>query len=154
MTHFVNPREVGKDLVSYLIDLSDGGADYSLECIGDVNIMRQALECTHRGWGESVIIGVPGAGQEIATRPFQLVTGCVWKRTAFGGVKSRRDVPKFVDGYMDGKIKIDPMITHTMPLEKINDAFDLMNRGESIRGVVNYSQRISAQSQVIEISSK
>ncbi|MEC7464846.1 MAG: S-(hydroxymethyl)glutathione dehydrogenase/class III alcohol dehydrogenase [Pseudomonadota bacterium] len=139
MTHFVNPREIGEDLVSYLIDLTDGGADYSFECIGDVNIMRQALECTHRGWGESVIIGVAGAGQEIATRPFQLVTGRVWKGTAFGGVKSRRDVPKFVDGYMDGKIEIDPMITHTMPLEKINDAFDLMHRGESIRSVVNYS---------------
>ena len=139
MTHFVNPREVGEDLVSYLIDLTDGGADYSFECIGDVNIMRQALECTHRGWGESVIIGVAGAGQEIATRPFQLVTGRVWKGTAFGGVKSRRDVPKFVDWYMDGKIEIDPMITHRMPLENINDAFDLMHRGESIRSIVNYS---------------
>lgn len=138
MTHFVNPREVGEDLVSYLIDLTDGGADYSFEGIGDVNIIREALECTHRGWGESVIIGVAGAGQEIATRPFQLVTGRVWKGITFGGVKSRRDVPKFVDWYMDGKIEINPMITHTMPLEEINKAFDLMHRGESIRSVVNF----------------
>ena len=138
MTHFVDPNEVEGDLVPYLIDLTDGGADYSFECIGNVNTMRQALECAHRGWGESVIIGVAGAGQEISTRPFQLVTGRIWKGTAFGGAKSRRDVPKIVDWYMDGKIEIDPMITHTMPLEQINDAFDLMHKGESIRSVINF----------------
>ena len=138
MTHFVNPNEVEGDLVPYLVDLTDGGADYSFECIGNVNTMRQALECAHRGWGESIIIGVAGAGQEISTRPFQLVTGRVWKGTAFGGAKSRRDVPKIVDWYMDGKIEIDPMITHTMPLEDINNAFDLMHKGESIRSVINF----------------
>ena len=138
MTHFVNPNEVEGDLVPYLVDLTDGGADYSFECIGNVNTMRQALECAHRGWGESIIIGVAGAGQEISTRPFQLVTGRVWKGTAFGGAKSRRDVPKIVDWYMDGKIEIDPMITHTMPLEDINNAFDLMHNGESIRSVINF----------------
>ena len=138
MTHFVDPNEVEGDLVPYLVDLTDGGADYSFECIGNVNTMRQALECAHRGWGESVIIGVAGAGQEISTRPFQLVTGRIWKGTAFGGAKSRRDVPKIVDWYMDGKIEIDPMITHTMPLEQINDAFDLMHKGESIRSVINF----------------
>ena len=138
MTHFVDPNEVEGDLVPYLVDLTDGGADYSFECIGNVNTMRQALECAHRGWGESVIIGVAGAGQEISTRPFQLVTGRIWKGTAFGGAKSRRDVPKIVDWYMDGKIEIDPMITHTMPLERINDAFDLMHKGESIRSVINF----------------
>ena len=132
MTHFVNPNEVEGDLVPYLVDLSDGGADYSFECIGNVNTMRQALECAHRGWGESIIIGVAGAGQEISTRPFQLVTGRVWKGTAFGGAKGRRDVPQIVDWYMEGKINIDDLITHTMPLEDINKGFDLMHAGESI----------------------
>ena len=138
MTHFVNPKEVEGDLVPYLVDLTGGGADYSFECIGNVETMRQALECCHRGWGESVIIGVAGAGQEISTRPFQLVTGRVWKGTAFGGAKSRRDVPKIVDWYMDGKINIDDLITHTMELDKINDAFDLMHEGKSIRSVVTF----------------
>ena len=138
MTHFVNPNEVEGDLVPYLVDLSDGGADYSFECIGNVNTMRQALECAHRGWGESIIIGVAGAGQEISTRPFQLVTGRVWKGTAFGGAKGRRDVPQIVDWYMEGKINIDDLITHTMPLEDINKGFDLMHAGESIRSVVTY----------------
>ena len=138
MTHFVNPNEVEGDLVPYLVDLSDGGADYSFECIGNVNTMRQALECAHRGWGESIIIGVAGAGQEISTRPFQLVTGRVWKGTAFGGAKGRRDVPQIVDWYMEGKINIDDLITHTMPLEDINKGFDLMHAGESIRSVVIY----------------
>ena len=138
MTQFVNPSELDGDLVPYLVDLTDGGADYSFECIGNVNTMRQALECAHRGWGESIIVGVAGAGQEISTRPFQLVTGRVWKGTAFGGAKSRRDVPKIVDWYMDGKIEIDPMITHTMPLDQINDAFDLMHKGESIRSVITF----------------
>ena len=136
MTDFVNPAEVEGDLVPYLVDLTDGGADYSFECIGNVNTMRQALECCHKGWGESVIIGVAGAGQEIATRPFQLVTGRVWRGTAFGGAKGRTDVPRIVDWYMDGKIEIDPLITHTMPLADINSAFDLMHEGESIRSVV------------------
>jgi S-(hydroxymethyl)glutathione dehydrogenase/alcohol dehydrogenase len=138
MTHFVNPNEVEGDLVPYLMNLSDGGADYSFECIGNVNTMRQALECAHRGWGESIIIGVAGAGQEISTRPFQLVTGRVWKGTAFGGAKGRRDVPQIVDWYMEGKINIDDLITHTMPLEDINKGFDLMHAGESIRSVVTY----------------
>jgi S-(hydroxymethyl)glutathione dehydrogenase/alcohol dehydrogenase len=138
MTHFVNPKEVGGDLVQYLISLTDGGADYSFECVGNVDLMRQALECCHRGWGESVIIGVAGAGQEIRTRPFQLVTGRVWKGSAFGGARGRTDVPKIVDWYMEGKINIDDLITHTMPLEKINDALDLMHKGESIRSVVVY----------------
>ena len=138
MTHFVNPKEVEGDLVPYLVSLTDGGADYSFECIGNVDIMRQALECCHRGWSVSVIIGVAGSGQEIKTRPFQLVTGRVWKGTAFGGAKGRRDVPKIVDWYMDGKINIDDLITHTLPLERINDGFDLMHRGESIRSVVVY----------------
>jgi S-(hydroxymethyl)glutathione dehydrogenase / alcohol dehydrogenase len=136
MTHFVNPSEVQGDLVPYLVDLTKGGADYTFECIGNVNVMRQALECCHKGWGESIIIGVAGAGKEIATRPFQLVTGRVWKGTAFGGAKGRTQVPKIVDWYMDGKIQIDPMITHTMPLSDINKAFDLMHAGESIRSVV------------------
>ncbi len=136
MTHFVNPAEAGDDLVSYLVDLTGGGADYSFECIGNTKVMRQALECCHKGWGESIIIGVAGAGQEISTRPFQLVTGRTWKGTAFGGARGRTDVPKIVDWYMDGKIQIDPMITHTMPLEDINKGFDLMHSGESIRGVV------------------
>ncbi|ABW27471.1 S-(hydroxymethyl)glutathione dehydrogenase/class III alcohol dehydrogenase [Acaryochloris marina] len=138
MTHFVNPKEVEGDLVPYLVDLTKGGADYSFECIGNVEVMRQALECCHKGWGESIIIGVAGAGQEISTRPFQLVTGRVWKGTAFGGAKGRTDVPKIVDWYMDGKIDIDSLVTHTMPLEKINDAFDLMHKGESIRSVINF----------------
>ena len=138
MTHFVNPKEVQGELVPYLVDLTGGGADYSFECIGNVQTMRQALECAHRGWGQSIIIGVAGAGQEIATRPFQLVTGRVWKGTAFGGAKGRRDVPKIVDWYMEGKINIDDLITHTMPLDDINKGFDLMHAGESIRSVVVY----------------
>ena len=138
MTHFVNPNEVEGDLVPYLVDLTDGGADYSFECIGNVNVMRQALECCHKGWGESIIIGVAGAGQEISTRPFQLVTGRSWRGTAFGGARGRTDVPRIVDWYMDGKINIDDLITHTMPLEDINKGFDLMHAGESIRGVVVY----------------
>jgi S-(hydroxymethyl)glutathione dehydrogenase/alcohol dehydrogenase len=139
MTHFVNPKEVEGDLVPWLVNLTGGGADYSFECVGNVDLMRQALECCHRGWGESIIIGVAGAGQEIRTRPFQLVTGRVWKGTAFGGARGRTDVPRIVDWYMDGKIKIDPLITHTMPLDQINAAFDLMHSGESIRSVVVYS---------------
>ena len=138
MTHFVNPSEVEGDLVPYLVDITKGGADYSFECIGNVGVMRQALECCHKGWGESVIIGVAGAGQEISTRPFQLVTGRVWRGTAFGGAKGRTEVPKIVDWYMDGKINIDDLITHTMPLEDINNAFDLMHSGESIRSVVQF----------------
>jgi S-(hydroxymethyl)glutathione dehydrogenase/alcohol dehydrogenase len=138
MTDFINPKDVKDDLVAYLIDLTDGGADYSFECIGNVDVMRQALECCHRGWGVSTIIGVAGAGQEIRTRPFQLVTGRVWKGTAFGGARGRTDVPKIVDWYMQKKINIDDLITHTLPLERINDAFDLMHKGESIRSVVVY----------------
>src|SRR6201991_2829433 len=138
MTDFVNPKEVGGDLVQHLIALTDGGADYSFECVGNVDLMRQALECCHRGWGVSVIIGVAGAGQEIKTRPFQLVTGRVWKGTAFGGARGRTDVPKIVDWYMDGKINIDDLITHTMPLQDINKGFELMKKGESIRSVVVY----------------
>ena len=138
MTHFVNPKEIEGDLVPYLVDLTGGGADYSFECIGNVNTMRQALECAHKGWGESIIIGVAGAGQEISTRPFQLVTGRSWRGTAFGGARGRTDVPKIVDWYMDGKIDIDSLITHTMPLEDINKGFDLMHAGESIRSVVVY----------------
>ncbi len=138
MTHFVNPKEIGEELVPHLVDITGGGADYSFECIGNVKTMRQALECAHKGWGESIIIGVAGAGQEIATRPFQLVTGRVWKGTAFGGARGRTDVPQIVDWYMDGKINIDDMITHTMPLEEINGAFDLMHEGKSIRSVVVY----------------
>jgi S-(hydroxymethyl)glutathione dehydrogenase/alcohol dehydrogenase len=139
MTDFVNPKEVEGDLVPYLVDLTKGGADYSFECIGNVNVMRQALECCHKGWGVSVIIGVAGAGEEIRTRPFQLVTGRVWKGSAFGGARGRTDVPKIVDWYMEGKINIDDLITHVMPLEKINHAFDLMHTGESIRSVVTFS---------------
>jgi S-(hydroxymethyl)glutathione dehydrogenase/alcohol dehydrogenase len=138
MTHFVNPKEVEGDLVPYLVNLTKGGADYSFECIGNVKTMRQALECCHKGWGVSVIIGVAPAGAEISTRPFQLVTGRVWKGTAFGGARGRTDVPKIVDWYMDGKINIDDLITHTMPLDKINEAFDLMHAGKSIRSVVIY----------------
>ena len=143
MTHFVNPKEVEGDLVAHLVALTDGGADYSFECVGNVDLMRQALECCHRGWGVSVIIGVAGAGQEIKTRPFQLVTGRVWKGTAFGGARGRTDVPRIVDWYMDKKINIDDLITHVMPLEKINDAFDLMHAGKSIRSVVDVLSPIS-----------
>ncbi|MYE14440.1 MAG: S-(hydroxymethyl)glutathione dehydrogenase/class III alcohol dehydrogenase [Gammaproteobacteria bacterium] len=137
MTDFINPKEVN-DPVAAIVDLTDGGVDYSFECIGNVEVMRQALECCHKGWGESIIIGVAGSGQEIATRPFQLVTGRVWRGTAFGGAKGRTEVPKIVDWYMDGKINIDDLITHTMPLGEINDAFDLMHEGKSIRSVVVY----------------
>ena len=144
MTHFVNPKEVGGDLVAHLVNMTKsgadqiGGADYTFECVGNVTLMRAALESCHRGWGESIIIGVAGSGQEIATRPFQLVTGRVWRGTAFGGARGRTDVPKIVDWYMQGKIEIDPMITHTMPLADINRAFDLMHDGKSIRSVVVY----------------
>jgi len=139
MTHFVNPDEVGRDkVVQAVVDLTGGGADFSFECIGNVDTMRQALECCHRGWGESIIIGVAPSGTEISTRPFQLVTGRVWKGSAFGGARGRTDVPKIVDWYMEGKINIDDLITHVMPLEKINDAFDLMHAGKSIRSVVVY----------------
>ncbi len=138
MTHFVNPAEVQGDLVPYLVELTGGGADYSFECIGNVEVMRQALECCHKGWGTSIIIGVAPAGAEISTRPFQLVTGRNWRGTAFGGAKGRTDVPKIVDWYMEGKINIDDLITHTMPLEEINNAFDLMHQGKSIRSVVTF----------------
>ena len=138
MTHFVNPKEVGTELVAHLVELTKGGADYSFECIGNVETMRQALECCHKGWGESTIIGVAGAGEEIRTRPFQLVTGRVWRGTAFGGARGRTDVPKIVDWYMQGKIEIDDLITHTMPLSDINEGFALMEKGESIRSVVIY----------------
>jgi S-(hydroxymethyl)glutathione dehydrogenase/alcohol dehydrogenase len=139
MTAFINPREIGNDkVVQAIVDLTGGGADYSFDCTGNTDVMRQALECCHRGWGESVIIGVAEAGREISTRPFQLVTGRVWKGSAFGGARGRTDVPRIVDWYMDGKISIDPLITHTMPLERINDAFDLMHQGASIRSVVVY----------------
>ena len=137
MTDFVNPKDV-KDVTQAIIDMTNGGVDYSFECIGNVKVMRQALECCHKGWGQSCIIGVAGAGQEIATRPFQLVTGRVWRGSAFGGARGRTDVPKIVDWYMDGRIAIDELITHTMPLEDINKAFDLMHAGESIRSVVMY----------------
>jgi len=138
LTHFVNPKEVDGDLVAHLVNLTGGGADYSFECVGNVELMRQALECCHRGWGVSVIIGVAGSGQEIHTRPFQLVTGRVWKGTAFGGARGRTDVPKIVDWYMDGRINIDDLITHVLPLERINEGFDLMHEGRSIRAVVTY----------------
>ncbi|CAI2934888.1 S-(hydroxymethyl)glutathione dehydrogenase/class III alcohol dehydrogenase [Aminobacter niigataensis] len=144
MTHFVNPKEVEGDIVPYLVNMTKrgadqiGGADYTFDCTGNVKVMRQALEASHRGWGESIVIGVAGAGQEIATRPFQLVTGRTWKGTAFGGARGRTDVPKIVDWYMEGKIQIDPMITHTLKLEDINKGFDLMHAGESIRSVVVY----------------
>ena len=139
MTHFVNPGDIGgADIVAHLVALTDGGADYTFDCTGNTNVMRQALEACHRGWGESVIIGVAEAGKEISTRPFQLVTGRVWKGSAFGGARGRTDVPKIVDWYMDGKIQIDPMITHVLPLEEINKAFDLMHAGESIRTVVTF----------------
>jgi S-(hydroxymethyl)glutathione dehydrogenase/alcohol dehydrogenase len=142
MTHFVNPSDMKGDLVPHLVGMTKrgadqiGGADYTFDCTGNVKVMRMALESAHRGWGQSIIIGVAGAGQEISTRPFQLVTGRIWKGTAFGGARGRTDVPKIVDWYMDGKIQIDPMITHTMPLEDINKAFDLMHAGKSIRSVV------------------
>ena len=136
MTDFVNPKKVEGDLVQHLVALTDGGADYTFDCTGNTDVMRQALEACHRGWGESIIIGVAEAGREISTRPFQLVTGRVWKGTAFGGARGRTDVPTIVDWYMEGKIQIDPMITHVLPLEEINRAFDLMHAGESIRSVV------------------
>jgi S-(hydroxymethyl)glutathione dehydrogenase/alcohol dehydrogenase len=138
MTHFVNPREVKGDLVAHIVELTKGGADYSFECVGNTTLMRQALECCHKGWGKSTIIGVAGAGQEISTRPFQLVTGRVWQGTAFGGARGRSDVPKIVDWYMDKKIAIDELITHKLPLDRINEGFDLMAKGESIRCVVVY----------------
>ena len=144
MTHFVNPRDAGKDLVAHLVNMTKhgadqiGGADYTFDCTGNVSVMRQALECCHRGWGVSVIIGVAGAGQEIATRPFQLVTGRVWKGTAFGGARGRTDVPKIVDWYMEKKIAVDPLITHTLALDDINKGFELMRAGTSIRSVVVY----------------
>jgi S-(hydroxymethyl)glutathione dehydrogenase/alcohol dehydrogenase len=138
MTDFVNPSEVSGYLVAHLVELTGGGADYSFECIGNTKVMRQALECAHKGWGQSIIIGVAGAGQEISTRPFQLVTGRSWRGTAFGGARGRTDVPKIVDWYMDGKVEIDPMITHSLSLEDINKGFDLMHAGESIRSVVIY----------------
>jgi S-(hydroxymethyl)glutathione dehydrogenase / alcohol dehydrogenase len=138
LTHFVNPKAVKGDVVGHIVEMTKGGADYSFECVGDVDLMRQALECCHRGWGVSVVIGVAGAGQEIRTRPFQLVTGRVWKGTAFGGARGRTDVPKIVDWYMDGKINIDDLITHVLPLDRINEGFDLMHAGKSIRAVVTY----------------
>ena len=137
MTHFINPNEV-ENVVDAIIQLTDGGADYSFECIGNTKVMRQALECCHKGWGQSIIIGVAEAGAEISTRPFQLVTGRTWKGSAFGGARGRTDVPKIVDWYMEGKINIDDLITHVMPLDKINDAFDLMHEGKSIRSVVTF----------------
>jgi S-(hydroxymethyl)glutathione dehydrogenase/alcohol dehydrogenase len=139
MTHFINPDEVGRDKVVQAIqDITDGGADFSFECVGNTTLMRQALECTHRGWGTSIIIGVAASGQEIATRPFQLVTGRNWRGTAFGGARGRTDVPKIVDWYMEGKISIDPLITHRLTLDQINEGFDLMHEGKSIRSVVVY----------------
>jgi len=139
MTDFINPNDVGSDeVVEAVVDVTGGGADYSFDCTGNVNVMRQALECSHRGWGQSIIIGVAGAGQEISTRPFQLVTGRTWKGTAFGGARGRTDVPKIVDWYMDGKINIDDLITHVMPLDEINTAFELMHDGKSIRSVVTF----------------
>ena len=138
MTHFVNPKEIKGDLVGHLVELTKGGADHSFECVGNTTLMRQALECCHKGWGKSTIIGVAGAGQDIATRPFQLVTGRVWQGSAFGGARGRTDVPRIVDWYMDRKISIDELITHRLPLEKINEGFDLMAKGESIRSVVVY----------------
>jgi len=138
MTHFVDARSLKDDVVAHIVELTKGGADYSFECVGDTKLMRQALECCHRGWGVSVIIGVAGAGQEISTRPFQLVTGRTWKGTAFGGARGRSDVPRIVDWYMDGKIDIDSLITHVMPHHRINEGFELMRRGESIRTVLTY----------------
>jgi S-(hydroxymethyl)glutathione dehydrogenase/alcohol dehydrogenase len=138
MTDFVNPKEVAGDLVGHLVALTDGGADYSFDCTGNTEVMRAALECCHRGWGKSIIIGVAEAGKEIATRPFQLVTGRVWMGTAFGGARGRTDTPRIVDWYMEGRIEIDPMITHRLPLERINEAFDLMHVGASIRTVISF----------------
>ena len=138
MTHFVNPQEIERELVPYLVELTKGGADYTFECIGNVQVMRQALECCHKGWGESIIIGVAASGLEISTRNYQLVTGRVWKGSAFGGAKGRTDVPKIIDWYMDGKINIDDLITHTFPLEQINEAFTVMHEGKSIRSVVTF----------------
>jgi S-(hydroxymethyl)glutathione dehydrogenase/alcohol dehydrogenase len=138
MTHFVNPQDIEGDLVAYLVELTKGGADYSFECVGNVNLMRQALECCHKGWGVSTVIGVAGAGEEIATRPFQLVTGRVWQGSAFGGARGRTDVPKIVDWYMEGKIKIDELITQVLPLSQINEAFELMHQGKSIRTVITF----------------
>jgi len=138
MTHFVNPKTVSGDLVSHLVELTGGGADYSFECIGNVDVMRTALECSHKGWGESIIIGVAGAGEEISTRPFQLVTGRNWRGSAFGGARGRTDVPKIVDWYLSGKIQIDPMITHLLKFEEINKGFELLHEGKSIRSVVVY----------------
>ena len=137
-TDFVNPKDYDQPIQDVIVDLTDGGVDYSFECVGNTDLMRSALECCHKGWGESVIIGVAGAGQEIATRPFQLVTGRVWRGTAFGGVRGRSELPGYVDKYMDGGIRIDEMVTHSMPLEDINRAFDLMHGGESIRSVVTF----------------
>jgi S-(hydroxymethyl)glutathione dehydrogenase/alcohol dehydrogenase len=138
MTDFVNPKDVKGDIVAHLVELTKGGADYSFDCTGNTTVMRQALECAHKGWGQSIIIGVAAAGKEISTRPFQLVTGRVWKGTAFGGARGRTDVPKIVDWYMDGKIDIDKLITHKLPLERINEGFDLMHAGKSIRAVVEF----------------
>jgi len=138
LTHFVNPAELEGELVAHLIELTGGGADYSFECIGNVTTMRQALECCHKGWGQSVIIGVAGAGQEISTRPFQLVTGRVWRGSAFGGARGRTDVPRLVDWYMEGRLRVDELVTHRLPLDRINEAFDLMHEGESIRTVVSF----------------
>ena len=138
MTDFVNPDDHDGALVEHLVELTGGGADYTFECVGNTSVMRQALECAHKGWGESIIIGVAGAGEEIRTRPFQLVTGRTWRGTAFGGARGRTDLPRIVDWYMKGKIEIDPMITHTLPLERINEAFDLMHEGESIRSVITF----------------
>ena len=137
-THCVNPKDFEENIVEVVVDITDGGADYSFECVGSVELMRQALECCHKGWGESIIIGVAGAGQEISTRPFQLVTGRVWRGSAFGGVKGRTELPKYVDQYLSGQIKIDPMVTHDLPLEKINEAFHLMHEGKSIRSVIHF----------------
>ena len=137
MTDFINPKDVD-DIVGHIVEITDGGVDYSFECIGNVQVMRQALECCHKGWGESCIVGVAGAGKEISTRPFQLVTGRSWRGTAFGGARGRTDVPKIVDWYMEGKLNIDDLITHKMPLSRINDAFDLMHAGKSIRSVVEF----------------
>ena len=138
LTHFVDARAAGADLVPHVVELTGGGADYTFECIGNVDVMRQALECCHRGWGVAVVIGVAGAGQEIRTRPFQLITGRTWKGTAFGGARGRTDLPRIVDWYMDGRVNIDDLITHVLPLERINEGFDLMHAGESIRAVVRY----------------
>ena len=140
MTHFVNPKEVEGDLVPYLVNLTKGGADYSFECIGNVEVMRAALECAHRGWGQSVIIGVAGAGKEISTRPFQLVTGRKWLGTAFGGVKGRTQLPGMVEDAMRGDIQLAPFVTHTLPLDRINEAFELMHEGKSIRAVIHYQE--------------